>query len=75
MLPHTHTNTHTVLSPILSHVEVHFNSCSEFESWLGEQEESLNECGSIGADLKRLVVQNELLKVRTVVFVCIHSQH
>ena len=55
-----------VLSPLLSSVEAHCSSCSEFESWLDEQEGKLEECGPIGADLNRLKEQTELLKVRKI---------
>ena len=62
-MPPPHTHTPTVLPPVLSRVEAHCSSCDKFEAWLIEQEAGLEECGPIGADLKRLVEQSELLKV------------
>ena len=58
-----HTFILVVLAPILSRVEAHSSSCDEFEAWLDEKEAGLTECGPIGADLKRLTEQSELLKV------------
>ena len=60
---HLSLSLSAVLSPLLSSVEAYSSSCSEFESWLEEQEGKLEECGPIGADLNRLKEQTELLKV------------
>ena len=50
-------------------VEQFEQKCLNYEEWLDEGEKALNDCGPIGADLERLVVQEEILEVsRRVLF-------
>ena len=44
-------------------VEQFEQKCLNYEEWLDEGEKALDDCGPIGADLERLVVQEEILEV------------
>lgn len=51
-------------------VEQFEQKCLSYEEWLDEGEKALDDCGPIGADLERLVMQEEILEVSRRVMWC-----
>ena len=44
-------------------IEQFKQKCLSYEEWLDKGEKALDDCGPIGADLERLVVQEKILEV------------
>lgn len=49
---------------VLAMMEVYKEKCSSYENWLLAAEQVLIDCGTIGADLKRIEEQEIILQVR-----------
>ena len=69
--------TQSVLDPLISRVESLGSRFTDFDTWLTEQEKSLDECGPIGAHLQRLEEQAEILEVSHInsMWTCILSSY